>query len=75
MFGKAGRLRAVLKSSRIRTLEAIYIGDELRDAEAARKAGMAFGAVGWGHNSLEALRAAGADEYFTSPREIGEKLA
>jgi phosphoglycolate phosphatase len=74
MFGKAPKLRAVLKASRIPAREAIYLGDEIRDAEAAHKAGLTFGAVGWGHHSLETLRAQDADEYFAEPRQIGEKL-
>jgi len=74
MFGKAAKLRALLKTSRINAREAIYIGDELRDAEAARKAGMAFGAVAWGCHSLELLRTHGAAEFFNEPGEIGEKL-
>ena len=75
MFGKASKLRAVLKASRIPAREAIYLGDEIRDAEAARKARIAFGAVGWGHHSLETLRDQNPEEYFTEPRKIGEKLA
>jgi len=39
----------VLKADRILAREAIYSGDEIRDAEA----GMAFGAVAWGHHFLE----------------------
>jgi len=74
MFGKPAKLRTVLKASRIPAREAIYIGDEIRDAEAARKARMAFGAVGWGHHSLEILREQDAEEYFAEPREIGRKL-
>jgi phosphoglycolate phosphatase len=75
IFGKAAKLRAVLRASRIPARETIYVGDEIRDAEAARKAGMAFGAVGWGHHSLETLRNENSEECFTEPREIGEKLA
>jgi len=75
MFGKASKLRSMLKASRIPPREAIYIGDETRDAEAARKAGMAFGAAGWGHHSLETLLEQNPAEFFTEPSEIGEKLA
>jgi phosphoglycolate phosphatase len=75
VFGKALKLRALLKASGIPARQAIYIGDEIRDAEAARKAGMAYGAVAWGYHSLQALRAQKAAEYFIQPREIGEKLA
>lgn len=74
MFGKAPKLRTVLQASEIPAREAIYLGDEIRDAEAARKAGLAFGAVGWGHHSLETLREQNPEECFTEPQEIGEKL-
>ena len=74
IFGKAPKLRTVLKASRIPAREAIYLGDEIRDAEAARKAGMTFGAVAWGHHSLETLRDQNPEECFAEPREIGEKL-
>jgi phosphoglycolate phosphatase len=75
VFGKAPKLRAVLKASGIPAREGIYLGDEVRDAEAARKAGMAYGAIGWGYHTLETLRAQDAEEYFTEPRQIGGKLA
>jgi phosphoglycolate phosphatase len=74
MFGKASKLRSVLRASRVPAKEALYIGDEVRDAEAAQKVGMAYGAVAWGCHRLETLRAQGAAEFFTEPREIGEKL-
>ena len=74
MFGKAPKLRAVLKTSGIPAREAIYLGDEIRDAEAAHKVGMAYGAVAWGYHPLKALQAQGTAEYFTKPKEIGEKL-
>lgn len=74
IFGKTPKLRAVLKASGIPASETIYLGDEVRDAEAAHKAGMAYGAVGWGYHSLATLRAAGAAEFFDTPAEIGTKL-
>jgi len=75
MFGKASRLRGVLRATKIAAAETIYVGDEIRDGAAARKAGIAFGAVGWGQCRLEAMRAHGADEGFTTVSEIAEKLA
>jgi phosphoglycolate phosphatase len=75
MFGKASKLRTVLRASGVTAREAIYIGDEVRDAEAAHQAGLAYGAVAWGCHRLETLRAQGAAEFFNEPREIGEKVA
>lgn len=75
MFGKAARLREVVRASRLAKQSAIYIGDEIRDAEAARKAGVAFGAVAWGQHSEQALRAQNPAEFFNSVDEVAEKLA
>jgi len=74
VFGKAPKLRTVLKASGIPARQSIYIGDEIRDAEAARKAGTAYGAVAWGYHSLQTLRTQKAEEYFKEPKDIGDKL-
>lgn len=75
MFGKARRIKAMVRAAGVAPREAIYVGDEVRDAEAAREAGVDFGAVGWGQHSPEALRAAGAVEVFASVDEMRRKLA
>jgi phosphoglycolate phosphatase len=74
MFGKAAKLRQVLRQSATQAQHAIYIGDEVRDAEAARQARIAFGAVTWGQHSQEALRARNPAEIFATVHEIAEKL-
>ncbi len=74
MFGKAAKIRAVVRRSGMPTGQAIYIGDEIRDAEAARKAGVKFGAVAWGQHSEIVLRAEGAAEFFSSVTELTAKL-
>src|SRR4029453_12213156 len=48
LFGKRGKLRRVLKQSGVRPGESIFVGDEIRDIEAARAEGIPFGAVAWG---------------------------
>ncbi|MFL6293325.1 MAG: hypothetical protein ACJ759_20725 [Thermoanaerobaculia bacterium] len=50
------------------------IGDEIRDLEAARAEGIAFGAVTWGYTHPEALRAHGPEEMFSTIDEILLKL-
>ena len=55
LFGKASRFRKVLRRSGTPARDAICIGDEIRDFEAARKEGIAFGAVTWGYTTAEAL--------------------
>lgn len=75
IFGKRPKLRAVLRSSGIPASEAIAIGDEIRDLEAAHAEGIAFGAVSWGFANPEALRAHYPEEVFASFEDILGKLA
>jgi phosphoglycolate phosphatase len=74
MFGKSGRLKQVLRASGIAVGSAIYIGDEIRDGEAARDAHMDFGAVGWGMHGEKALREQRPARFFKEPRDIATKL-
>lgn len=74
MLGKAAKLRQVIRQSGVPHDEAIYIGDEIRDAEAAAKAGIAFGAVPWGQHGSEALRAQHPAEVFADVRDMADKL-
>lgn len=57
LFGKARILRRVLRAARVPPDAAILVGDEVRDAEAARDAGIAFAGVAWGYNLPAALMA------------------
>jgi phosphoglycolate phosphatase len=70
VFGKASRIRAVLKACGVAPVDALYIGDQATDAEAARKAGVAFGAVHWGYATIEALRAEACATEFVAPADL-----
>jgi phosphoglycolate phosphatase len=70
IFGKASRIRAVLRGQGVLPADAIYIGDQGTDADAANKAGVAFGAVHWGYATIEALRQHGVAEEFLAPRDL-----
>ena len=70
VFGKARRIRAVLKRCGIAAHEAIYIGDQGTDAEASRKAGVDFGAVHWGYATIGALREHGCAREFLTPLDL-----
>jgi len=75
LFGKAAKLRKVLRHSDIPPGEAIMIGDEVRDLLAAHAAHMAAGAVTWGFNHRAALQAEHPDLIFSRVEEIAEYLA
>lgn len=70
LFGKPAKLRRVVRRSGVPAKATLYVGDELRDAEAARAAGIGFGAVAWGYATPDALRAQEPDRLFTSIAEI-----
>ena len=56
--------------------DCVYIGDDLRDAQAARAAGMHFVAAGWGyHGEGGDPNAWGADAVIGHPREILDFLS
>lgn len=75
MFGKPAKLKKALRRAGVAPSEAIYLGDELRDGEAARAVGMAFGAVAWGYAKAEALEASGPDRLFHSFDELLRDIA
>src|SRR5687768_2214326 len=74
LLGKRSKLRRVLRASGIPASEAVKIGDEIRDLHAARAAGMAFCAVGWGYTHAAALAEHGADAVFQTMDELAAAL-
>ncbi|WP_404338392.1 HAD-IA family hydrolase [Sphingomonas sp. MMS12-HWE2-04] len=75
LFGKAPKFRKVLKKMGIPASEALAIGDETRDIDAAREVGMRAGSVLWGYASEAVLRALNPDALFRSPQEILDYVA
>ena len=74
LFGKPAKLRKVVQRFAVLPSQAIYVGDELRDGEAAQAAGIDFAAVAWGYSTPEALRAQYPARFFTSVAEIAAAL-
>ena len=74
IFGKHRKFRRVAQHFGVRTADIICIGDELRDIEAARAAGMDSGAVAWGYAYPSVLQAAGPTHLFHSMAEMTQRL-
>jgi phosphoglycolate phosphatase len=74
LFGKAKQLRRVLKRTGIPAAESLFVGDEIRDAMAARSVGMRFGAVAWGYTRVEALRAENPAFVFEAVEELSARF-
>ena len=70
IFGKDRVIRKVLKSLDIPLSNAIYVGDETRDVEAAKAVGIAIIAVSWGFNSKKILEARHPDYLIESVNEL-----
>ena len=74
IFGKHWKFRRVARRLGMEPSDTICIGDEIRDIEAARAAGMDSGAVAWGYALPTALQAAGPTHLFNSIEEMMERL-
>lgn len=74
MFGKAKVLRRVIRQQKIGNQECMYVGDEVRDVEAAHQAGIGCIAVTWGFNTAERLQQARPDFIVHKPEEIAAIL-
>lgn len=74
VFGKASKFRRVLKTLGVTAAEAISIGDEIRDIDAAREVGIATGVVSWGYTAPDALKTQKPDHVFETIGEIVGQL-
>jgi phosphoglycolate phosphatase len=70
LLGKASKFHTVIKRQGASADRTIAIGDEARDIDAARKAGLAAGAVCWGYATIDLLRAHQPDYLFASMDDI-----
>lgn len=75
MFGKAPALRRLLREQQVEIRKAVYVGDELRDAMAARSIGLRIVAVSWGFARLTDLKAQGALGLAKKPADILRLIA
>jgi phosphoglycolate phosphatase len=74
LFGKGKALRRLARAERVPAGEVVYVGDEVRDVEAARKAGAAAAAVTWGYHAEGILRDSRPDYVVAEPGELAGAL-
>ena len=70
LFGKDKGLRRILRVEKAGRDGLLFVGDELRDLEAGRKAKVATVAVTWGFQSEPLLEAGGATYVARRPDEV-----
>lgn len=69
-FRKHHILKRLLKRYDLTPDQVLYVGDEVRDVDACRKAGVAVVGVSWGLNDRSALVAAEATYVVDTPEEL-----
>lgn len=69
-FGKERKIVKIIKNHGWKKSETVYVGDEERDIEAGKKAGLKAYGVSWGFESPKLLQKAGANKIFKQPSEI-----
>lgn len=69
-FGKDKVISKFMKQFGIDPQEAVYVGDEVRDIEAAHKAGIKIASVTWGYNAESILKTYQPDYLIRKPQEL-----
>jgi phosphoglycolate phosphatase len=70
VFGKDYAIGEFLRREKINLKNAVYIGDEIRDIDAARKVGIQIASVCWGFNTEKSLRGHKPDYLLKNPTEL-----
>ncbi|MBV8885053.1 MAG: HAD-IA family hydrolase [Chroococcidiopsidaceae cyanobacterium CP_BM_RX_35] len=70
LFGKDKVITRILRAEQLLLTEVVYVGDETRDIEAAKKINIKVIAVGWGFNSKEVLANQNPDFLIHHPNQL-----
>ena len=70
LFGKGKALKRIIRAERLTRADVLYVGDELRDIEAAKKAGVRVAAVTWGFHTADLLRTGSPDFMVSEAAEL-----
>lgn len=72
VFGKDKTISKIIRDMKIEKSDVYFIGDEIRDIEAGKKAGVKTIAVSWGYNTAESLKKEKPDYLIHSTDELEE---
>jgi phosphoglycolate phosphatase len=70
LFGKSSALRRLLKEQQLEKIDAVYVGDEVRDVQAAQSIDLRVVAVSWGFARLAGLEARKPTALAKDPAEL-----
>jgi phosphoglycolate phosphatase len=71
---KSSALNKIIKREKLDRQNCVYIGDEIRDIEAAKKAGITSVGVTWGFNSPDAIKNARPEILAQKPSDLTKYL-
>jgi phosphoglycolate phosphatase len=74
-FGKGKALAKIIRQYQYQKANVVYIGDEIRDIQAARSSEVRVISVGWGFNAPLALIDKQPDLFITKPLALIDGLA
>jgi phosphoglycolate phosphatase len=74
LFGKQRKLRGVARKLAVPPERALYVGDETRDVQAAKAAGLDSAAVSWGYSTQSALAGARPTYLIDSLRDLAAAI-
>lgn len=72
LFNKARAFKAVLRDQKASPNDAVYVGDEVRDIEAAKRGGIPIISVTWGYNGEAILKKYHPTYMAHTPKELLE---
>ena len=70
LSGKAGTLKRIARRARVEPQKVIFIGDEVGDVEAAKRARLSSIAVSWGFNDKQILEQYSPDVLVNHPQQL-----
>ena len=70
LFNKSNAIKKILDKNNLKPEETIYVGDEVRDIKAAKKAGIKICSVSYGFNSSELLELQKPDYLVNKSQDI-----
>jgi phosphoglycolate phosphatase len=71
---KSSALKKIIKAEKLNPKDCVYIGDEVRDIEAAKKAKITSVGVTWGFNNRSSIESARPDFSASSPASLAKYL-
>ncbi len=74
LLGKTRHLKQTLKRQKLKPRDCVYVGDEIRDIEAAKSLSMDVISVTWGMNEKSALKEKQPTDVVDTPEELLDSI-